>query len=76
MGQATLVDLADGLGAVQVVAAAVGVEGAEEALLLDRFPKPAKAPDGAFFVDQEGRDDLGRGVVHGGDEVEVAAQIH
>ena len=61
---------------MEVVAAAVGVEGAEEALLLDRFPKPAKAREGAFFLDQEGRDDLARGVVHGGDEVEVAAQIH
>ena len=76
LGQAPLVDLAAGLGAVEVVAAAVGVEGAEEALLLDRFPKPAKAREGAFFLDQEGRDDLARGVVHGGDEVEVAAQIH
>ena len=43
LGKALLVDLAAGLGGEEVMAAAVGVEAAEQALGLDHLLEPAKA---------------------------------
>jgi hypothetical protein len=52
------------------VTATVGVERAEQAPSPDRLGEAAQARERPFFLDQEGRIDLGRGVVHGHDQVE------
>jgi hypothetical protein len=63
-------DLAAGLGGEEIVAAAVAVELHEQAVPRDHLDQPAKAAQRAFLLDQEGRVDLARGVVHGDDQVE------
>lgn len=65
-----LVDRLAGLRGVEIVAAAVGVEAAEQALPGDRLDEPAKARRRAFLLHQEHRVDRAGGVIHGDDQVE------
>jgi hypothetical protein len=48
-----LVDFAAGDRGFEVVAAAIGVEGAEQAVLGDDLAQADEAAHGALFVDQE-----------------------
>ena len=57
LGRGVLVHLAAGLGRVPVVAGAVGVERAEQALGPDRLGHPLEARHGALFGDEEGREE-------------------
>jgi hypothetical protein len=74
LGQLGLRHFAASLGGVEVVAAAVGVELHEQAVPFDHLEQPAKAAQRAFFLDQKGRVDLARGVVHGHDQIELMIQ--
>ena len=56
-------------GRVPVVAGAVGVERAEQALGPDRLGHPLEARHGALFGDEEGRVDIAGRIVHGDDQV-------
>ena len=69
LGRGVLVHLAAGLGRVPVVAGAVGVERAEQALGPDRLGHPLEARHGALFGDEEGRVDIAGRIVHGDDQV-------
>src|SRR3954466_2782785 len=62
-----------GLGGVEVVAAAVGVEGAEQALPRDGLLQPDETRGGPLLLDQDGREDRAGGVVHRDDQVECRA---
>jgi hypothetical protein len=53
------------------VAAAIGVERAEQPVPADHLGQTQKARDRALFLDQKGRIDLGCGIVHGHDQVEL-----
>ena len=75
LGQAPLVDLAAALGC--------GSSGCRGRCRRRRrgpssrsYPEARESSRRCLLPRPEGRDDLARGVVHGGDEVEVAAQIH
>src|SRR3954466_11738200 len=59
-----------GLGGVEVVAAAVGVEGAEQALPRDGLLQPDETRGGPLLLDQDGREDRAGGVVHRDGQVE------
>ena len=61
---------APGLGGVEVVAGAVGVERARQALGGDHFEQAREARGRALLGDQEGRVNLGGRVVEGDDQVE------
>ena len=65
-----LVHLAAGLGRVEVVAAAVGIQRAGQAVLGEHRLERPEGGRGAFLLDQEGRVDLRGGVVQGDDQVE------
>src|SRR4051812_140640 len=52
-----------GLGGVEVMAAAVGVEGREQAVRCDHLLEPHKARSRALLLDQDGREHRARGVV-------------
>ena len=69
LGRGVLVHLAAGLGRVPVVAGAVGVERAEQALGPDRLGHPLEARHGALFGDEEGRVDIAGRIVHGDDQI-------
>ena len=69
LGGVLLVDLAAGLGGAPVVAAPVGVQGAEQSFGPNNFADPLEAAPGTFLVDEEHRVMLAGGVVHGDDEV-------
>ena len=58
------------LGRVPVVAGPVGIERAEQPALPDHLEKCPEARHRALLLDEEGRVDLARGVVHGDDQVE------
>ena len=70
LGALVLGDFAAGLRRVEVVAGAVGIEAAGQALGAEHLLERAEGGRGAFLLDQEGRVDLAGGVVHGDDEVE------
>jgi hypothetical protein len=71
-GRHRLVDLAAGLGGVEVVAAAIGVERAEQAVRRDRLGQAEEARHRPFLRDQERRVDLARRIVERDDQVELA----
>src|SRR3954447_13348960 len=58
------------LGRVEVMAAAVGVEGREQSMRCDHLLEPHKARSRALLLDQDGREDRARGVVQGHDKIE------
>src|SRR5579884_2117664 len=68
--QYALGDLAARFRRMEVMAAAVAVERAEQALGRDRLDQAAKARERPFFRDEERRINLARGVVERDDEVE------
>lgn len=70
LGGPVLVDLAAGLGCMEVVAAAVGVEAAGQAVLGEHRLERPDGRRGALLRDQEGRVDRAGGVVQGHDQVE------
>lgn len=74
LGRLVLVDGAAGLGRVEVMAAAVGVERAEQPPGGDYLAERPKCAHGPFLVNQKGGVDLRGGVVHGRDQVEFALQ--
>lgn len=63
LGQPALVDPSTGLGRVEVMAAAIGVEGAEQALGRDRLVQPEEARLRPFLLDQDRRVDPARRIV-------------
>ncbi len=65
-----LVHLAAGLGRVEVVAAAVGIQRAGQAVLGEHRLERPEGGRGALLLDQEGRVDLRGGVFQGDDQVE------
>jgi len=69
LGRLLLRHLAARLGRHEVVAAAVGVERAEQAVAPDRLGQAQKARDRALLLDQKGRVDLVVGIVHRDDQV-------
>lgn len=71
LGGLALVDLAARLRGMEIVRAAIGVEGAEEALRGDRLEQPEEARHRPFLLDQEGRVDRARRIVEGDDEIEL-----
>ena len=62
-------DFAARLGRVEIVAAAVGVERAEQAMLADHLAQRLEGRGGSLLFDEEHRVDLARGVVHRDDQV-------
>jgi hypothetical protein len=66
-----LVDRAAGLGREEVVAAAIGVERAEQAMLGHHLAQRHEAAHRPLLLDQEGRVDLAGGVVHRHDQIEA-----
>jgi hypothetical protein len=89
LGQLILGDLPARLGGDEVVARPVGVERARQALRADHLGQCSEGAQGAFLVDQRawlpaptsvvgaerrGRVDLGCGIVHGHDQVEILIQ--
>ena len=69
LGQLRGRDFAAGLGGVKVMAAAVGVEGAEQAMLGNDLAQRREGRGGSFLFDQDHGVDPARGVVHGHDQV-------
>ncbi len=65
-----LVQLAAGLGRVEVVAAAISVQRTGQAVCGEHLLERPEGGRGAFLLDQEGRVDLAGGVVQGDDQVE------
>ena len=66
-------DLLAGCGRVEVVAAAVGVERAEQAVRRDHLAQRAKRRSGAFLLDQQHRVNLAGRVVERHDQVDRRA---
>jgi hypothetical protein len=52
------------------VAAAVGVERAEQAVAADHLEEPAQARERSFLLDQKGGVDLAGGIIEGDDQIE------
>jgi hypothetical protein len=63
-----------GLGRMEIVAAPIGVERAEQPVPLDHFEQAAKARGCALLLDQKGRADRAGRIVHRHDEVDLALQ--
>jgi hypothetical protein len=57
VGKVVLVDLAASGRGLEVMAAAIGVEGAEQAMLVDYRTRACETTHRALFLDQEGRVD-------------------
>lgn len=53
--------------------APIGIEGTEESLGLNDLPQAPEAAQGPFFLDEEGRRDLGRRIVHRHNQIPLAA---
>ena len=69
LGGVVLVDLAAGLRGVEVVTATIGVERTEQPARGDHLVEGPEARHGALLGDEEGRVDLGGGIVEGDDQV-------
>ena len=74
LGKTVRVDLAAGDRGLEVVAAAVGIERAEQAVLADDLAQRREAAHGAFLLDEEHRVDRAVGVIHGHDQVELRVE--
>jgi hypothetical protein len=71
LGRPAVVDLLASLRGDKVMAAAIGVERAEQPVRRDRLVKPAQARGRALLGNQEHRQDLAGGIVQGDDQVEL-----
>lgn len=69
LGRLLPVDLLSGFGGEPVVAPPIGIERAEQPLLLDHRLHPQETAQGAFLLHQEGRIDLAGGIVQGEDQI-------
>jgi hypothetical protein len=71
--QPGLIDLAPSLIGAPIVRTPIGIEGTEEPLRLHDLPQASKATQGPFFLDEEGRIDLGRRIIQRHDQIPLAA---
>ena len=72
LGQHRPGDLAASLGRPEIVAAAIGVERAEQAVARDHLAQAAKGRGRALLIDQEGRVDRAGGVIQGDHQIVLA----
>ena len=70
LGQALLVNRRAGRGGVEVMAAAVGVERARQAVSDEHLEQAAECRSRSFLLHQEGRIDRARRVIHRDDQIE------
>jgi len=71
LGELILGDLLPCLGRQKIVARAIGIEGARQAMRGDHRGERVEAAHGAFLVDQERRIDRGGGIIQRDDQVEL-----
>ena len=69
LGQLRARDFAAGLGRVKIVAAAVSIERAEQAVFADHFAQRSEGRSRSLLGDHNHRIDLARGVVQGDDQI-------
>jgi hypothetical protein len=74
LGQLILGDVLPRLGRDEVMARPVGVQRAWQTPRAEHLGERLEGAHGAFFVDQKGRVDLGGGIIHGHDQVELLVQ--
>jgi hypothetical protein len=75
LGEGARSDLPARLGRMEIMAAAVGVERAEQPLGRDRLDQGAKARDRSFLRDQKRRINLARRIVERDDQIERPAAV-
>ena len=69
LGEALPIDRFAGLGGVKIMAAPIGVEARGQAVRREHLKEALECRGGPFLIDQEGRVDGARRVVHGDDQI-------